>query len=514
MAVDLITTTGSGTWTCPTNVTTAIIEVWGPGGNGGDGGGSPSGGSTMHGGGGGAFVQSTLTVIPATNYPYYVGTPGNDSTFNTSSLIAKAGVAGTSGSVGTGGQASASTGTIKYSGGNSGTRGAGAGSTGGGGAAGPDGAGVNGSANSGDSGGAGGNGDNGSGGAGGTSAGDNNGNPGTSDVDGGGGGAGGGNNDQGGAGGAPGGGGGGGEDAGGAGGRGQIRITYTLPTVTTQAASSIAATTATGNGNITVAGHDSATERGIVYSTSTHSDPGNVSPASSSYSGLVNETGTFGTGAFTESLTGLVSRTTYYARAYVKNGAGYSYGGEVNFTTIGFTNPGNVYVSDNTYATLAATSGDLYVEISKDGGTNYSAPLYKTFGAADTLETYGNGSTELWGLTLTRADMVDSLFRVRISQGNISQVYKTFGFTTGTQTLTGVEIAIEAKYSGGTISIDLVKVKIYYGTSVLPVQVGSMAYASDGRKNGEGAGAGKGVLVYYDANGNWVASDTGATVAA
>ena len=286
-----------------------------------------------------------------------------------------------------------------------------------------------------------------------------------------------------------------------------------LPTVTTQAVSSIAATTATGNGNITATGNESASERGVVYSTSSQSDPGNVAPASSSYSGVVTETGTFSTGAFTESITGLTSRTTYYVRAYAKNSAGYSYGAEVSFTTIGFTNPGNAYTSDNTYATLAATSGDLYVEVSKDGGSNWSAPLMKTFGGSDTLETYGNGSTELWGLSLTRADMTDTNFRVRVSQGSISQVYKGFGFTTATDTLTGLEIAIEAKYSGGTISIDLLKVKIYYGTSILPVQAGSLAYASNGRKNGEGAGSGTGVIVFYDGTA-WRACDTGATVAA
>ena len=46
-----------------------------------------------------------------------------------------------------------------------------------------------------------------------------------------------------------------------------------------------------------------------------------------------------------------------------------------------------------------------------------------------------------------------------------------------------------------------------------PSQAGLVAYASDGRKNGEGAGAGTGVLVFSDATA-WRACDTGATVAA
>lgn len=502
MAQDVFTS-GSGTWVAPANVTSPIIECWGSGGPGYSYASNPYAG----GGGGGAYASKKVTVTPGVGYNYTVGSPGNNTQFNSSEVLAAYGATGLYWpSAAAGGQASNSIGTTKYSGGNGGVGnplGAG-----GGGAAGPHGNGIDGN----DyfiEGGAGGAGDNGSGGAGGSyPAG-----TGGSHVNGGGGGGGAVNNGVGGAGGYPGGGGGGGENGAGPGTNGKIVITYTLPTLTTQAASSVTATTATGNGNITVAGHDTATERGIVYSTSSYSDPGNVSPASSSYSGVVSETGSFSTGSFTESLTGLVCRTTYYARSYAKNGAGYSYGSEISFTTIGFTNPSNVYSSDNTYATLSAVDGVLGVEISKDAGTNWSYPLYKTFTGSDSLLTYGNGSTELWGLALTRADMVDANFRVRLSHGNISQVYKGFGFTTGTQVLTGVEIAIEANYASSLISIDHLKVKIYYGTSVLPVQAGSQAFASNGRKNGEGAGSGTGVLVYYDGNA-WIASDTGTTVAA
>lgn len=287
-----------------------------------------------------------------------------------------------------------------------------------------------------------------------------------------------------------------------------------LPTVTTQAVTSIAATTAIGNGNITVAGSPAPDERGIVYDTSSHGDPGNTAPGSSLYSGLSNSMGTFGTGAFTNSLTGLISRTTYYVRAYAHNSLGYTYGSEISFTTIGFTNPANIYASDNTYATLAAVNGDLIVELSKDGGANYGSALTKTFTGSDTLQTYGTGSSELWGYSWTRADMVNANFRVRLSQGNISQVYKTFGFATGSDTLTGIEVAVEGHFLSSTLSLDLLEVKIYYGTSVLPVQAGSQAYASNGRKNGEGAGSGTGVLVFYDGAGHWIACDSGTTVAA
>ena len=116
----------------------------------------------------------------------------------------------------------------------------------------------------------------------------------------------------------------------------KLVITYTavsVPTVTTQAVSSIAITSATGNGNITATGGADADKRGFVWSTSSQSLPGNVAPGSSGYSGNVEASGTFGTGAFTGSLSSLSGGTTYYVRAYAHNSAGYAYGGEVSFIT-------------------------------------------------------------------------------------------------------------------------------------------------------------------------------------
>ena len=53
-----------------------------------------------------------------------------------------------------------------------------------------------------------------------------------------------------------------------------------------------------------------------------------------------------------------------------------------------------------------------------------------------------------------------------------------------------------------------------YTVALLPTATaGAMAYASNGRKAGEGVGVGTGVLVFRDGS-NWIAVDTGATVAA
>jgi hypothetical protein len=123
----------------------------------------------------------------------------------------------------------------------------------------------------------------------------------------------------------------------------------TTPIVTTQATSDVSYTTATGNGNITNTGGEDASKRGICYSSSTN--PPTVADSK------VEETGsTYGTGAFTESLTSLDPGTLYYARAYAYNSAGYGYGSTVQFTTL---------TQSPTVTTQAATS----ITMDKDGLT-------------------------------------------------------------------------------------------------------------------------------------------------
>ena len=97
------------------------------------------------------------------------------------------------------------------------------------------------------------------------------------------------------------------------------------PTVTTQAVTVIEETTATGNGNITATGGENATKRGICWNTT-----GSPTVADSK----TEETGSYGTGAFTEAMTDLSPGTLYYVRAYAYNTTGYGYGDtDVTFTT-------------------------------------------------------------------------------------------------------------------------------------------------------------------------------------
>lgn len=107
----------------------------------------------------------------------------------------------------------------------------------------------------------------------------------------------------------------------------KLVITYssvTIPTVTTQAVSSINTNTATGNGTVTTDGGSTVSERGVVLSISSSPTIANQKfPAS-----------TGGAGAFTAQITGIISNTFYYVRSYAINSIGTAYGSEVTFNTL------------------------------------------------------------------------------------------------------------------------------------------------------------------------------------
>ncbi|MGD9977295.1 MAG: M6 family metalloprotease domain-containing protein [Bacteroidales bacterium] len=96
----------------------------------------------------------------------------------------------------------------------------------------------------------------------------------------------------------------------------------TVPTVTTNAVSSITSSSATCGGNVTADGGATVTERGICYSTSSNPTTANSKVTSGS-----------GTGTFTANMTGLTASTTYYVRAYAINAQGTAYGTQQSFTT-------------------------------------------------------------------------------------------------------------------------------------------------------------------------------------
>lgn len=195
----------------------------------------------------------------------------------------------------------------------------------------------------------------------------------------------------------------------------------TAPSVTTNAVSNIGSTTATFNGNITAINGANVTTRGFKYSTTSGFDPAITGTN-------ISESGSFSTGTFSFSPSGLTTVTTYYVRAYAINSAGTTYGSQVSFNTLiqtdfnytgglqTFTVPagvtsltiqawgaqgGGVDGGNGGYAAgiLAVTPGqvlDLYVG-GQGSSTTSSAPGGYNGGGNGGLDTGGDGTgTTLW----------------------------------------------------------------------------------------------------------------------
>ncbi|GAI63833.1 unnamed protein product, partial [marine sediment metagenome] len=102
-------------------------------------------------------------------------------------------------------------------------------------------------------------------------------------------------------------------------------LALAAPTATTQAVTDILGATATGNGSVTDTGGENPSKRGVCWNTT-----GNPTVADDKS----EETDSFGLGVFSRPMTGLITDTHYYVRAYVYNSQGYGYGNEVEFDAI------------------------------------------------------------------------------------------------------------------------------------------------------------------------------------
>lgn len=125
----------------------------------------------------------------------------------------------------------------------------------------------------------------------------------------------------------------------------KTKSTPTLPTVTTQAISSVTDKTAVGGGNVTSDGNVNLIARGICWSTT------NTQP-SINYDSKTVETGN--AGVFSSTMTNLTPNTNYYVRAYATNNLGTAYGNVVTFkTSAAVVNYGSVTdVDGNVYKTV------------------------------------------------------------------------------------------------------------------------------------------------------------------
>ena len=100
-----------------------------------------------------------------------------------------------------------------------------------------------------------------------------------------------------------------------------LTTSVTVPTVTTNTASSIFPTFATLNGTVSSTGGATVTARGFVYGPTT------------AYGTTTIESGSFSAGGFSASITGFICATTYHYKAYATNTSGTTYGSDDTFTT-------------------------------------------------------------------------------------------------------------------------------------------------------------------------------------
>ena len=143
------------------------------------------------------------------------------------------------------------------------------------------------------------------------------------------------------------------------------------PTVVTNDVSNIEATTTTANGNITATGGEDCTVRGFQYGLS-------QTPTWDKHS-----SGSFGTGSYSESLSGLTCDTTYYVRAYATNCAGTDYGDWKSFTTIC---PSSPTVVTNAVSSIGRTTATANGNITNTGGEDCTVRGFQ----------YGLSQTPTW----------------------------------------------------------------------------------------------------------------------
>jgi len=181
--------------------------------------------------------------------------------------------------------------------------------------------------------------------------------------------------------------------------RPRLNLTYgTKATVTTDAASGVGASSATGHGTIDSEGDGSPSEYGFIWNDD-GSDPVDLASADNSQTSS-NLSG----GSFSASIGGLAAETTYNYRAYVTTEYGTTCGDAVEFTTD--TAPAVLTIETHAASSVGSTTATLNGELVADGGESVTEhgfvwasghdPMHGQTGAPTGADHYcelGTGST-------------------------------------------------------------------------------------------------------------------------
>ncbi|MDR1792617.1 MAG: hypothetical protein LBR36_04145 [Bacteroidales bacterium] len=185
-----------------------------------------------------------------------------------------------------------------------------------------------------------------------------------------------------------------------------------LPTVSTDAATNIKATSATLGGRIISVGNPAYTEKGVCYSTSPNPTTNNNKTSVSGSIGQIV--------SFTTNVTGLSANTTYYVRSYAINSQGVQYGNQVSFKTQATPTPTTAQVrfqKVQNYTTVLSMSvvkmtgsnvDSVYVQhdyIDEDNNTTTygTSPYYEIPSGSSTplYYYYANSASDGWMYVLS-----------------------------------------------------------------------------------------------------------------
>ena len=198
------------------------------------------------------------------------------------------------------------------------------------------------------------------------------------------------------------------------------------PTVTTTqiADTDITTTSAVGGGNVTDTG-GSSTQRGVVWNTSANPT---ISLSTKTVDGTDSTTGTY-----SSSITGLISNTQYYYRAYATNGGGTTYGTEYSFYTKalvpGTPALGNAFI-DSFEITLDENGNNTAVEYAiRVNGSQY----VDASGALTGTEVWQTAAT--WGVVTATSLTANTNYSVDVKARNTSGSETSFSSTATITTL-------------------------------------------------------------------------------
>ncbi|MFA5386587.1 MAG: hypothetical protein WC297_02915, partial [Candidatus Paceibacterota bacterium] len=206
-----------------------------------------------------------------------------------------------------------------------------------------------------------------------------------------------------------------------------------VPTLTTNTATDLAATTATLNGSITSEGGASSTIVGFQYGLTTSYG----SEATSTYSG--------GTGAFSKGITGLTASTLYHFKAEAYNSAGWGYGADATLTTsaptpqTGYIDPAsNVQYQLRTEAGAASSLNWAHIDQGIRQPNAPSIDSYVTDNVGGKTDIYTmtslTGVSSISNITVWgygKGDHVGDGFTVGIYMGGSWLTQTDFNFPTG-----------------------------------------------------------------------------------